>query len=83
MNWYLYILECSDNTLYTGITNDLDARLRAHENGAGARYTRGRGPFTLIYRETCRNRSEASQREAAIKRLSRSEKLELAGRRAD
>lgn len=79
MTWCVYMLQCSDGSLYTGITNNLDARLQAHENGTGARYTRGRGPLTLVYREPCENRSEALQREAAIKRLRRAGKMALAG----
>ncbi len=77
MGWVVYILRCADDTLYTGITNDLDARIAKHENGTGAKYTKGRGPFALIYREDFETRSEASKREAAIKNLSRTEKLAL------
>lgn len=77
MNWTVYILKCADGTLYTGITNDLDARIVKHENGTGAKYTKGRGPFEVIYQEKFENRSEASKRELAIKALSRSDKLEL------
>ena len=77
MNWYVYILRCGDGSYYTGITNNLENRLQAHENGNGAKYTRGRAPFTLVYREKCRTRGEASKREAEIKKLSRSEKSVL------
>ncbi len=77
MNWVVYILECTDNTLYTGITNDLPARIAAHEAGTGAKYTKGRAPFKLLYQEECENRSMASKREIAIKKLSRVEKLAL------
>ena len=77
MDWTVYILKCGDGSLYTGITNDLDARIAAHESGAGAKYTKGRGPFTLVYREECAGRSEATKREIAIKKLSRAEKLAL------
>ena len=77
MAWVVYILKCADDTLYCGITNDLDARLAAHENGTGAKYTKGRGPFGVIYTEPCENRSAASKREFAIKALSRVEKLDL------
>ena len=77
--WTVYILECGDGSLYTGITNDLDGRLEAHEAGSGARYTRGRGPFKVIHTETCPDRSSASKREYAIKRLSRDEKIALIG----
>ena len=79
MNWTVYILECADGSLYTGITNDLEARVAAHEAGTGAKYTRGRGPFTLCHTEDFQTRSEASKREAAIKALSRDEKMALAG----
>jgi len=77
MNWVVYILKCADESLYTGITNDLEGRIAAHEDGSGAKYTRGRGPFTLMYQESCSGRSEASKREMQIKALSREEKLEL------
>lgn len=78
-NWTLYILECRDGTFYTGITNDLNARLGAHEAGTGAKYTRGRGPFRLVYREECADRAAASRRELEVKKLSRMEKQALAG----
>lgn len=74
MRWVVYILECADGTFYTGITNDLEARITAHENGSGAKYTKGRGPFTLLYSEDCEDRSIASKRELAIKKLGRAEK---------
>jgi len=77
MNWTLYILQCSDGTLYTGITNDLPKRIKAHEAGAGAKYTKGRGPFILVYQEACEHRSAASKRELAVKKLSRRQKMEL------
>lgn len=72
-----YILRCSDNTLYTGWTNDIEARLAAHNEGRGAKYTRGRGPVELVYLERFGTRQEAMRREAYIKRLSRKDKLEL------
>jgi len=75
--WTVYILECADRTLYTGITNDLDRRLQQHEAGTGARYTRGRGPFEVRYTEQCPGRSEASKREIEIKGMSRKQKLIL------
>lgn len=75
--WVLYILECGDGTLYTGITDDLDKRLKAHNEGKGAKYTRGRGPLTLRYRESCEDHSQALRREYQVKQLSRKEKLEL------
>ncbi len=82
--WCVYILRCRDGTLYTGVTNDLDRRLRAHEKGTASRYTRSRGPVALVYREASRGRSRALRREARIKRLNRVEKLLLihAGRGA-
>lgn len=73
-NWTVYILRCADHTLYTGITNDLAARLKKHENGTGAKYTKGRGPFTLAYAERLDSRSLALKREAAIKALDKSAK---------
>ena len=77
MDWIVYILRCADDTLYTGITNDLAERLLKHENGTGAKYTRSRSPFEVVYTETGLTRSEASKREAQIKALDRSEKLRL------
>ena len=77
MSWVVYILECSDNSLYTGITTNLARRITEHEQGNGARYTRGRGPLNLKYMEYCNNRAEASRREASIKSLSRIRKMEL------
>ena len=75
--WYLYILRCKDNTLYTGITTDVEKRLEAHRSGKGAKYTRGRGPLRLVYQETCGSHSEALKREVEVKKLTRAEKLEL------
>ena len=75
--WKLYILRCRDGSLYTGITNDLEKRLEAHRTGKGAKYTRGRGPLELVYREECGDHSEALKRELEIKRLPREEKLKL------
>jgi putative endonuclease len=71
------MLECADTSLYTGITNDLDRRLVEHAAGKGAKYTKGRGPFRLVYRETCQGRAEASRRETAIKSMDRGKKLLL------
>ncbi len=78
LDWIVYILECADQTLYTGITNDLDHRINEHENGRGAKYTRGRAPFALLYTETHSSRSLALKREAEIKSLDRATKLQLA-----
>lgn len=77
MGWTVYILECADKTLYTGITNDLVRRLAEHNAGRGARYTRGRAPLKLAYTELCENRSLATKREIQIKALSRAEKIKL------
>ena len=75
--WYVYILRCADQTLYTGITNRLQQRLRAHNAGKGAKYTKGRRPVHLLYWETCTDKSAALKREAAIKKMKRAEKLLL------
>ena len=75
--WTVYILECGDGTLYTGITDDLERRLRAHAGGKGAKYTRGRGPLELVYREECGSHSEALKRELRIKAMTRSAKEAL------
>ena len=75
--WTCYLLECSDGTLYCGITNDLDKRLAAHNAGEGAKYTRGRTPVKLRYRETCEDKSAALKREMQIKALPRTAKLAL------
>ncbi|MGN0977937.1 MAG: GIY-YIG nuclease family protein [Faecousia sp.] len=75
--WYLYILCCADGTLYTGITTDVEKRLEAHRSGQGAKYTRGRGPLELVYREKCGSHSDALKRELAVKRLTRTQKLAL------
>ena len=72
--WYLYILRCKDASLYTGITTDVEKRLEAHRSGKGAKYTRGRAPLELVYRETCGSHSEALKREMAVKRLTRIQK---------
>ena len=75
--WFLYILECGDGTLYTGITDDVERRLKAHNAGKGAKYTRGRGPVVLRYREKCGTHSDALKREIVVKRMSRTEKMAL------
>ena len=76
-NWYLYILRCGDGTLYTGITTDVEKRLEAHRSGKGAKYTRGRLPLELVYREACDSHSHALKREWEVKQLSRQEKISL------
>ena len=77
MTWWVYLLRCGDRTLYCGIALDVEARLKQHQEGKGAKYTRGRGPLELVYRETCKTKAEALRRERAIKRLSRARKLDL------
>ena len=75
--WLVYLLRCSDGSLYTGITNDLPKRLKAHAAGKASRYTRSRLPVALAYTERQRSKSAALKREAAIKRLRQSEKERL------
>ena len=75
--WVLYILQCRDGSLYTGITDRLEYRLAAHRSGKGAKYTRGRGPLRLRYLEECADHSAALKREIDIKKLTRNEKWEL------
>lgn len=75
--WVVYILECGDGSLYTGITDNFQRRIKAHESGKGAKYTRGRGPLTLRYMESCGDHSEALRREIQIKALPRGEKQKL------
>lgn len=77
MIWIVYILQCGDGTFYTGITNDLERRLAAHGAGKAARYTRGRGPVTLVYSERRRSKSHALKREIEIKKMNRIAKLKL------
>jgi putative endonuclease len=79
MDWFVYILRCADDSLYTGITTDLDRRARQHNAGSAARYTRCRRPTRIVYHETHANRSLALKREAAIKSLSRRQKTMLVG----
>jgi len=76
-HWVVYILECGDGTLYTGITDRLQYRLAAHRSGKGAKYTRGRGPLMLRYLEDCPDHSAALRREIEIKQMSKNEKWEL------
>ena len=75
--WTVYILACRDGTLYTGITDDLDKRLALHASGKGAKYTRGRGPFTLAFCKKVQSRSHALKEEYRIKQLARKEKQML------
>lgn len=80
MAWYVYMLRCGDGSLYTGSTIDVERRLREHQGGTGARYTRSRPPVTLAYAEEAPDRSAAQRREAAIKKLPRAQKLKLIGK---
>jgi putative endonuclease len=75
--WMVYILECNDHTLYTGITNNLAQRVLRHQSGKAARYTRGRRPVRLVHREPFPDRGSALKREYAVKRLTRRKKLGL------
>jgi putative endonuclease len=77
--WYVYLLRCHDDTLYTGVTTDLARRLRQHNGqlSGGPRYTRGRRPVTLLWSEPVGDRGAAQRREAAVRRLSRRDKLAL------
>ena len=74
---YTYIVECSDGSLYTGWTNDIEKRLKAHNLGQGAKYTKSRRPVRLVYTEEFETKEEAMSREYAIKRLSRTQKMLL------
>jgi len=75
--YFLYILQCSDNTLYTGITNNLENRMKTHKEGKGSKYLRGRMPFVVVHIEEFPDRSSASKREFEIKSYSKIEKLKL------
>ncbi len=76
-NWYVYILTCADGTYYTGMARDAEARLKIHESGKGAKYTRSRLPVKLSFKCSLETKSDALKLEAAIKRLSRKEKEAL------
>lgn len=80
---YTYLVKCADGTLYCGWTNHLEQRVKAHNAGKGAKYTKGRRPVTLVYYETFETRREAMRREAELKRLSRQEKWKLIKTRPD
>ena len=80
--YWLYILQCGDGTLYTGVTTDVDRRLAAHQGGKGAKYTKGRGPLRVVYREPCGDKSQALRRERQVKALTRAQKLELIKQKA-
>ena len=76
--WFVYIVECADKTLYTGITTDMERRINEHNSSPkGAKYTKTRRPVTMVYFETALDRTTASKRESQIKKLSRKEKMEL------
>ena len=74
MSWYVYMVRCRDNSLYTGYTDDPERRLAVHNAGKGAKYTKSRLPVQLVYREECPDKSTALKREYAIKRLTKAEK---------
>lgn len=80
---YVYMLRCKDGTLYTGWTNNLEHRIAQHQQGRGAKYTRGRAPLELVYYEELTDRESALKRECAIKKLTRQEKLRLAGENSE
>jgi putative endonuclease len=75
--WFVYLLRCGDDSLYCGIAMDVEARFAQHQAGKGAKYTRGRGPLELVYREVCGTRGEALRREQFIKALRREDKIRL------
>lgn len=77
--WTVYILECADGSLYTGITTDIERRCQEHGTSRGAKYTRGRGPFKLLYHENLGSRSAAARRELVIKSMSKRQKMKLIG----
>ena len=76
-SWRVYMVRCADDSLYTGCTNDLDRRVAAHNAGKGARYTRSRGPVSVVWSVRVKDKSAALSREARVKQLSRAEKLAL------
>ena len=75
--WSVYIIQCRDQSLYTGITNNLTKRLEMHESGRAAKYTKGRGPFNLVYQEFFENRSISTKRESEIKKFKKEDKNKL------
>lgn len=77
MSWFLYIVECTDASYYTGITTDIDRRIEEHNSGKGAKYTQGRGPVSVVYTESFEDRSQASKREFEIKSLNKEQKTKL------
>ena len=83
MNWFCYLLRCADDTLYCGITNDLERRFQQHNDGLASRYTRSRRPVKVRYQESCPSRSSALIRECSVRLLTRKEKEALVGRQAE
>ncbi|HEY1690703.1 MAG TPA: GIY-YIG nuclease family protein [Polyangiaceae bacterium] len=79
--WFVYIARCTDGTLYAGIARDVAARVAQHDAGKGARYTRGRGPLTVLAKRRCPSKGDALRLEAAVKRLSKAEKVRIAASR--
>ena len=77
MSWCVYIVKCSDNSLYTGVSSNLVSRIKKHNTGQGAKYTKTRRPVKLVYEEQLENKSISLKREMEIKKLSRDEKLKL------
>lgn len=77
MRYFVYIVECCDGTLYTGITNDLQKRIEVHNSGKGAKYTKGRTPVRLVYSEISSSHGEALRRELEIKRMTKAQKESL------
>lgn len=83
-DWCVYVLRCSDQTLYTGVTNNIEKRLKAHNSSsAGAKYTKARRPVALVYQEKSLTRGDALRRESVLRKLPRSTKLELIKAKAD
>ena len=81
--WYVYMLRCADDSLYTGVAADVEKRFAAHKSGCGAKYTRSHPPLAVVYREACGDKGAALRREAAIKKLPRAKKLELTEENCD
>lgn len=77
MSWYVYMVRCRDDSLYTGSTTDVERRVAVHNTGKGAKYTKSRLPVRLVYREECPDKSAALKRECALKRLTKAEKEAL------
>lgn len=77
--WFVYVLFCSDSSLYTGITNDLEKRFTAHKNGKGAQYTKSHKPIKIVYSQSFEQKSDALKREAEIKKMRRPDKIKTLG----